>query len=452
MIYLGDNKARQLFHNGLLTFSQIEKNGIRIDVPYCEKVYDDLGREKEQIAQEILDSEGGKLWYDKYKDDTKFTGNDQLGDVLFNMIGIESTKKTPTGKNATDAKTLEAIDHPLVDKVKRLRKVSKTRDTYIKNLIQETVDGYMHPFFQLHLARTYRSSSSNPNFQNIPIRDPEYAKLIRTAIIPRPGRRIVEIDFSGIEVRVSACYHHDSTMINYIKDKTTDMHRDMAMQCYKVPLDQMNKTIRYCGKNKFVFPAFYGSYYRQIAPDLWKAIDEMKLKLNDGTYLSRHLKNEGVYSFFDFEDHIKDVEKDFWNNRFRVYDKWRKDFYQEYLKNGSFVTKTGFVCKGFMNRNDVLNYPIQGSAFHLLLWSAGEIQKMITKMSLETLIIGQIHDSIIADVPDAEFEVFVRRAKAIMERRIMNVFDWIIVPIEVEVEATDVDDNWFNKKEIKLVA
>ncbi|NIS13857.1 MAG: hypothetical protein GWN12_18860, partial [Thermoplasmata archaeon] len=87
--------------------------------------------------------------------------------------------------------------------------------------------------------RTFRSSSDSFNFQNIPIRDLELARLIRQAIIARSGHRLVEIDYSGVEVHVAACYHQDPTMLEYLEDKSKDLHRDMAMEIFKLPLEEL---------------------------------------------------------------------------------------------------------------------------------------------------------------------------------------------------------------------
>ena len=94
----------------------------------------------------------------------------------------------------------------------------------------------MHPNFNLHLVRTYRSSSDKPNFQNVPIRDAWLSKLTRKAIRSRPGCRLVEIDYGGMEVAIVTCYHKDPAMVRYIEDPELDLHRDMAAECFKIPI------------------------------------------------------------------------------------------------------------------------------------------------------------------------------------------------------------------------
>jgi hypothetical protein len=252
----------------------------------------------------------------------------------------------------------------------------------------------------------------------------------------------------GIEVRASTFYNKDPVLINYILDKTTDMHKDMASECYMLPKDKVTKEIRYCAKNMFVFPAFYGSYYKQIAPHLWNAIGDMKLKLSDGTDLASHVAAR-IGDRNDFMAHIQKVENAFWNDRFKVYTQWKKDFYSKYLERGYFDSLTGFRYKGEFKRNQVLNYAIQGTAFHCLLWSFIELTKEFIKNKWKSKVIGQIHDSIITEIHDSEFEAYKVLIKDIMTRRVVQAFPFINVPLEVEIEAAGVDESWHKKKAVK---
>jgi DNA polymerase-1 len=341
-------------------------------------------------------------------------------------------------------------------------KLEKALATSLKGIKREVdPNGRLHPAFNLHLVTTYRSSSDSPNFQNIPIRDPELGKLVRRCFIPSRGNRLVEIDYGGIEVKVAACYHKDPMMIRYLNNPEMDMHRDMAAQCYKLPKEEVDKLVRYCGKNMFVFPEFYGSYYVDCARHLWQAIQQMSLKTVSGVPLDKWLRRKGIDRLGHcnpelepehgtFELHIKEVEKNFWNNRFPVYRDWKKKWWGSYCDKGYYKTLTGFICSGVMNRKEVINYPVQGSAFHCLLWSLIRLQEFIEREGLETMLVGQIHDSIIADVPPSEFDYFIENAKRIMTKKITKHWKWINVPLEVEADACEVGETWFDKKPVKI--
>lgn len=381
--------------------------------------------------------------------------------------------RTKTGRPKTDEEALSKVDIPFVKKYIALEKLRKARGTNLKGIQKETVNGFLHSIFELNTARTYRSSSSHPNFQNFPVRDPKIAKLIRRCFIPREGGRLVEIDYGGIEVKVAACYHKDPVMLEYINDPTKDMHRDMAAQCFKCEPGQVDKSVRYCGKNMFVFPQFYGAFWRECAESLWDAIDRMQLELPDGTPMRKHLARKGItdlgQAISHYEDsrgtsttkqgsgpgriearsgfykHISNIETDFWENRFKQYDKWRKEWYQDYLEKGYFDTITGFQIAGVYKRNEVINYPVQGSAFHCLLWSLIRLVKLIRKYKMKTKIVGQIHDSLLLDVPTKELHTILEMCKDVMTQQIRKAWPWIIVPLEVEVEVTPVNGSWFDK-------
>lgn len=446
---------------GAVALAEVECNGIRIDEKYLHDAIRKTAAQIKQMESDLRENEVCKVWRKCYGRAMNMNSNAQLGRVLFDEMGFPVTDYTENGNYKTDEGALRKIDHPFIDMYFECEKLKKAKSTYLEGLAREVVNGFLHSFFNLHIARTFRSSSEAINFQNIPIRNKKMNELIRTAFIPRKGRHLVEIDFSGIEVRIAACYHKDPMMLKYIKDPTKDMHRDMAMQCYKLPQEEVTKDIRYCGKNMFVFPQFYGDYYIDCARSLWEAVARMNLQTTSEVDLYNHLRDCGITKLGDldpdkrpkrgtFECHIKEVERSFWEDRFPVYNNWKRRWYKRYLQKGWFPTKTGFVCQGHMSRNDVINYPVQGSAFHCLLWSLIELVDELRKRRMKSLVVGQIHDSIVADVPDSELDKFIRLAYEIMTERLMDHWRWIIVPLEVEAEATDVNKPWATKKVYEL--
>ena len=320
--------------------------------------------------------------------------------------------------------------------------------------IKEKVDVYdievedFHNFFANEIC--VHNSSSSPNLQNVPIRDKIAQRACRRAVYPRAGHRLVEVDYSGIEVRVSACVHKDPQMIKYITDKTTDMHRDMAMECYKLELDEVSKAARQGAKNQFVFPEFYGSYWKNTGPGLWKWAQDCETA--QGVSLIKHLKKHGLGTELRFMKHIRKVEDRFWNERFRVYNQWKEKFWKRYLRNGYFETLTGFRCQGPMRKNEVVNYPIQGPAFHCLLKAKALTKQWIAEQRLEQDVLpcGQVHDSgMFSTAPDV-FEHFAVNVHRIWCEELRKAWDWIIVPLEIEIDATPVDGNWFRKEEYKI--
>lgn len=437
-----------LLHEGSIALADAEDNGIHIDIGYVNRKQKHLTRQIKRLKKKILLFEEIKTWKKVYGKKFNLDSNPQLAKILFEHYDYKPEVLTAKGNPSVSQEALEQVDSPIVEKIIELRRLEKAKNTYLENYIKETVDSYLHPFYHLHTVITFRSSSSRINFQNQPVRIPEIKRIVRRAVIPRKGNMILEIDYSGMEVRIAACYHKDRKMIDDIINPANDMHRDMSMECYMLDKDQVTKDVRYCGKNKFVFPQFYGDYYKSCAQALWSSIQVLKLKTKDGVKLKKHLKSQGLSTYQKFEDHIRNVEDYFWNERYKVYGDWKEEHYEKYCRTGTVKIKTGFICKGYMSRNDAINYPVQGAAFHCLLWSFIQIQKWIKANCKHTKIIGQIHDSIVIDVHPSDLNALLEQAQQIMTVDIVKHWPWIIVPLEIEAEATPVDGSWLLKKEI----
>lgn len=450
-------EAYDLMHQGSIVMSDISCNGIRIDTDLLTSTRKQIQQEIQITEKELKQHEYWRLWKKRFGDKSKLNSSSQLGEILYGVLKYPIQHYTDNGKPSTDAFALEKIDDPFVRKYNRYSKLNKADGTFLAGVERETREGLLRVFFNLHTTVTYRSSSDSINFQNLPIRDGEFSELIRRLFIPRKGNHIVECDCSGVEVRISACYHKDPAMIRYIMDPTTDMHRDTACDIFLCKQKNVTKAARTASKNSFVFPEFYGSYWKNVGSDLWDVMEmrNITLDMKDGPIpIRQHLANKGITERGDkkepepgsFLHHIRSVENIFWKQRFRGYDQWKRDTYDAYLKTGGWRTKTGFYVTGIYKKNDVTNHPIQGSAFHCLLWGVIQLDKWIRKHKMKTLIIGQIHDSVVLDAPANELQDVLSRWKYIMEVLLPRHWSWIIVPIEIEAEVAPQDAPWFNKE------
>lgn len=440
-------EAIDLFLNGADCLSRASQFGFKIDLDKLSESKFECKKVLDSIESEIREIDIYKDWESEYGNKLSYEANDQIL-FLLKKRGYTWEKVTKKGKDAVDKEVLTKIDIPFTQKLLRWRKFNKLLNTYFRGIEAETINGYVHTNFLLHSTVSGRSSSTDPNFQNMPIRDKEQGKYIRSLIIPRGGCHIVELDYKALEVFIATCYHRDPTMIKYNTDPTTDMHRDASMDLFKVPMEEMSDKIRYFGKNRFVFPVFYGSIPENCAKALWESVDGCALK--NGTPLRLHLNQNGLADYDSFLAHVKSMYNKFWNERFAVYTKWKEKWYWKYRDNGYFDSYTGFRYSGEMKRNAVLNYPIQGSAFHCQLWSFCKITKRLDKLGMKSRLIGQIHDSIIANVPECELEAYIKLAKEIMTKELMAHWKWIIVPLEVEADVSPVNCSWFEKKKYKL--
>ena len=458
MINPRTDEAYQLLHDGILALSRAEQTGICIDIDYVQRKKAHLSRKIERLEDEFKSSNFFKAWQYASKSKVNINSHIQLAYYLYNVKKIEPAKLTPSGKGSTDEESLKQLNIPEVNLLLEKNKLMKIRDTYLDGFEKEAVNGIVHTNFNLHLPVSFRSSCSNPNFQNIPIRDEEAMQICRSAIYPRKGHQFLEIDFKSIEVGINACYNKDTNLIKYVSDPSTDMHRDMATQIFK--LDEFDKSIpehyllRQAAKNGFVFPQFYGDYYKNCADNLatnWGKLPQKRWKEGEGVpmpsgTLSDHLIGKGIKSYDNFTNHLKVIEKDFWGSRFPEYADWKEMWWDMYKKYGYIDLLTGFRCQGLMDRKQVCNYPGQGSAFHCLLWSLIQTDMLQTKRKWDSKIVLQVHDSLIMDTNPDELSYVTEAIYNITTKKLPEFWKWIIVPLSIDMELAGIDEPWSEKK------
>lgn len=458
-----NNQAHKLLLDGCEALSQVETNGIRIDTDYLNKAIRKTSMQISEITDGLKQHKIYRTWRRQYGSKANLASREQLGRILFDVMKFDCPfRSEKTQRPKADEEALKSTGLKFVGRYLKLEKLKKARGTYLQSILRETTDGFIHPNFPLHLTRSYRGSSDHPNFQNIPMKNPFIKKLIRRTFIARENHQLIELDFKGAEICSGTCYHKDPQMVKYILNPKLDMHRDMGAECYMVKKSQVSWGIRDCGKNRFVFAEFYGDWYKTRAASLWKGIAEMNLKIEEtGVDLYTHLKSKGIYKLGacdpdeepeegTFEKHIQEVEYNFWHKKFRVYNQWKKDWWDEYQKKGWFELLTEFKIEGQYDRKQVINYPSQGTAFHWLLWSLIKIQRQMTKYKMKSLIVGQIHDSIVGDVHKREKKDYLEIAKQVIYEEIRKHWKWIIVPLIVEAEVAPIGGSWYDKEEIKI--
>jgi len=437
--------ATDLFIEGQIALADCEYNGICVDEEYFNKADIELSIRIENLKNELNDSVEAKKFFEIKHKKIDWGASKDLGFLFYEIVGA-GKRYTEKGNLSLDKNSIEKIasKFPTGNKLLELRRLEKTKGTYLAQFKREVCNGKIHPCFDLVNPKSYRSSSSKPNFQNIPVREEEAKKIVRSGIIPTPGNQILEADYSGIEVRISVCYHKDPNMIKYIKDPTTDMHRDVCCDLFMIKPEEITKEIRFYGKNGWTFPQFYGSYWKECGTNIWMAV--LNLKFKSGSTVKDHLKTKGITSLELFLEHCKKCERIFWGERFCVYDMWKENINSLYRRTGRIKTFFGFEFTGYMKYNDVTNYPIQGTAFHCLLWTLIHVNKKITKRNYKSKIVGQIHDSIVIDLFPPEKDEIIEIIKYMGTDQLIKKNPWIIVPLEIEFEITDINEGWYGKK------
>lgn len=464
----------RLMHDASIAMSELEHVGVRLDMGY---VHSQIKKVTEEIASIEKRLKGTKVfgdWQRRFGVKANLGSRDQLGKLIFDHYGhkraLGVAKKVRSddhdgtkrqGKN--DEAAFQDVPLKFIKHYFRMEKLKKLKSTYLDGLVREQIDGRVHPYFNLNRVISQRTSSSMPNFQNVPARNKVIAEIIRRCYVPEPGQHFVEIDYAQMEVRVSACYNHDPALIKYIKDPTTDMHRDLAMKLFFMDEDTVKKLkktdadVRDFAKNRMTFPEFYGSVYFQCAANLWAGVMKGGLLPDGVTTLPEHMARNGVKSLGDcgagadlvkgtFVHHVKQAESYLWDEMFPVYTQWKHDTYARYLRKGHFDLHTGFRIEGLFKRNDVLNYAIQGSSAHCILQAIVWILQEMKRRRMRARLVGQIHDSLQASVPPDELQDFLTLCHEMMVARLAKEWKWIIIPVEIEAEVSPLDESWHMKK------
>ncbi len=446
---------KDLIFAGILDFTEMTINGINIDEDHYNQAEKDMKEKIEEHKEAFLGHKYAKIFEKEYGRQFDFTDSKDAHVLFHNMIAkaldinMEKETKTAKGEASTGRDALAAIDDVhevrLFQQIKREQKVV---NTYIASFQREVIDGKINPFFHLNTARSLRSSSSDPNFHNIPEHDLESMEICKKGIKPSKGNQILDWDFKGIEVGTGCFYHKDPNMIKYVTDATTDMHRDAACSICKLPVREITKDIRfYCGKNGWVFPQFYGEYYGNCAKVIWR--ESKKLKTASGIWLRDHFLKKGIGTYPLFVAHLEQFEREYWDERFKIYTGWKYKVNDQYIKTGFIYTFFGFELGGVLGKNDCSNHGIQGTAFHLLLWAIIEINKIRRKEVWKTKSIGQIHDSGVEDLYPPETNQVISAIYETGTQTIREAFPWINIPLDIEFSITEVDGNWAEKREIE---
>lgn len=427
-----DWNAYRLFHEGQIVLTEMHCNGIKISKAFYERERSRLNAKREEVLGEIQLLPEVKSYWKKYGVQFNLTSNDDMQRILFDVLKLPPIKATKTGYSVDEA-VLEEINIPLTKKVLQVRKINKLISTYVDGCVKQTYEGVMNPWFYLDRVRSYRSSAADPNFQNMPKRDEDAMYSVRSGMIPHPGCLLVEADFSGAEIVTSIFYHKDPNFIKYQTTNGADMHREGAAYIWKTTNENISKPIRQGQKSGFTFSQFYGSYYADCAAKMWKEL--LDLQLEDGTTLADHIKKVGIGSYPLFEAHVQSFEKVFWDEWFPVYRDWKKQVHNEYIKTGMVKTFFGFKFRGLMDRKQCSNYPVQGTSFHLLIYTLVKLYQAIRKQNKKTKLVGQIHDSIVANVPEDELQWFSDTITSIV-RNLHTKLLWMNVPMDLEIETS----------------
>ena len=369
--------------------SNMERRGISIDATFLKDLSGDLEKRAADIAAEIHKLAGREFNIGSPK---------QLGEILFDEMGIQGGKKTKTGAYGTGADVLEALavqGHDLPRRVLDWRQLTKLRSTYTDALVAQINPDTkrVHTSYAQAIASTGRLSSTDPNLQNIPIRTEEGRK-IRQAFIADKGNVLLSADYSQIELRLLAHVAGIETLVQAFRDGQ-DIHAMTASEVFGIPVEGMESSVRSRAK-AINFGIIYGISPFGLARQLSIPQGEAKAYIE---------------SYFEKFPGIKD------------YMETTKTFAREH---GYVQTIFGRKCHtpGIADKNPArrnfseraaINAPLQGAAADIIKRAMTRIDPALEKAGLGAKMLLQVHDELIFEVPEAELDDTAALVKKVME-------------------------------------
>ena len=383
--------------------SDIENNGVKIDVPFLSEMAKKLSSYITETENKIFGIAGESF---------NIASPKQLGIILFDKLKIEENpKKTKSGQYSTGEEILLKLSkkNKIVDLILEFREYKKLLSTYISALPEmvSPSDGLIHTDYAQAVTATGRLSSNKPNLQNIPIRT-DLGRETRSAFISRnDGDFILAADYSQIELRIIAAFSGDPEMISAFQNEK-DIHSITASKVFNVPLNDVSSDMRRRAK-EVNFGIIYG-----ISP----------FGLSQNLDIPRSEAKEIIDSYFtEFK-----LVKEYMDNSIK---KAKDKKYVEtilgrrrYLRD---IDSRNFTLRGFAERN-AINSPIQGSAADIIKLAMIKIADWMEREQIKSKMIMQVHDELVFDVVKSEKDEMEKNIKKIME----NVIK-IDVPLTVEI-------------------
>jgi DNA polymerase-1 len=345
----------------------------------------------------------------------------QIGDILFGKLGLDGAKRTKTGAWATGADVLEdlaAAGHELPRRILDWRQLAKLKSTYT-----DALPGYIHPetrrvhtSYSLAATTTGRLASSEPNLQNIPVRTEEGRKIRRAFVAPA-GRKLVSADYSQIELRVLA-HVADIPALKNAFAEGIDIHAMTASEMFGVPVIGMDPMIRRRAK-AINFGIIYGISAFGLANQLSIPREEA------ADYIKRYFQR-----FPGIRDYMEATKRQARQHGYVTTIFGRKAHYPD-------IASPNASMRAFMERA-AINAPIQGSAADIIRRAMARMEAALAEAKLSAMMLLQVHDELIFEVPDDEVEATLPVVRTVMEGAAEPAVR-LTVPLVVDARAAQ---NW----------
>lgn len=377
--------------------TQMEEDGIQLDPVFLGKLSEEFS-----IKMQSLENQATKLAGQSFN----VASPKQVGEILFDKLGVQGGKKTASGQYSTSESVLEKVEHPLAEIILEHRGLAKLKSTYTDRLVEQANPTTMrvHTSYHQALTATGRLSSSDPNLQNIPIRG-EIGRQIRKAFIAPQGRVLLAADYSQIELRLMAHFSQDEALLDAFKNGQ-DIHRRTAAEVLGVKLEDVTSDQRRQAK-AVNFGLLYGMSEFGLIRQLGFTREESKEYIKQ--YFHRY---PGIYEYM-------------------------QSTRQQALEQGFIETVLGrrlytpdINARNVMVRKAAeraaINAPLQGSAADIIKLAMIAVDKILPKGKAKMLL--QVHDELVFEV-DADIADELAPKIAEVMQSVLN----LSVPLEVEV-------------------
>ena len=407
-----ENNALDLYLNIemplLYVLADMEMTGIKCNNEVLKEMSLELEAKLDLLTNEIYNLAGMTFNIGSPK---------QLGEVLFEKLEIARGKKNKTGYK-TDVKVLEKLvdKHPIVEKILEYRNLAKLKNTYIEGLGNYILsDGKIHTIYKQTLTRTGRLSSTEPNLQNIPVRE-ELGRKIRKAFLPC-NDVFLSADYSQVELRVMASLSNCPSLIEAFKNDE-DIHTHVASEVFGVSEDAVTKNMRRCAK-AVIFGIIYGISGFGLGENLHISKKDADLFID-----KFHVLYPEVKAYTD-----KRIEEAKTNGY--VTTLFGRTRIIEEINNPNYLIRQ-------MGERMAMNTPIQGTSAYIMKLAMINVYKRFNKEGITSKILLQVHDEIIVDCKNSELD----KIKKIVKEEMEGVYK-LEAPLKVEI---DTGINWYEAK------
>ena len=390
--------------------ADMEYEGVKVD----KEKLNELGSQFREIIKK-LESEIYKISGEEFN----INSPKQLGVILFEKLGLPVIKKTKTSYS-TNAEVLDKLkdQSPIIDKIIEYRQIVKLNSTYVEGLLSiiNPIDGRIHSSFNQTITTTGRISSTEPNLQNIPVKL-EMGRNIRKVFISDKGCKLVDADYSQVELRVLAHMSQDETMIDAFKHNE-DIHTKTASQVFNVSMDEVTSKQRSDAK-AVNFGIVYGKSDFGLSEDLNIPVKQAKEYIEN--YFNKYNK---IKEFMD------NIIEDASSNGYVTTILNRRRYIPE-IKSSNFMLRNA-------GKRAAMNAPIQGSAADIIKIAMINVYKKLEENNLKSKLILQVHDELIVEAVDSEIDIVKKIVKDEMENA-------VCLDVNLDVDL-NIGDSWYDTK------